>query len=58
MENKSIQVRVDDQLRKDSFSVFNQLNIEPNGAIRSFLCYVACNKKLPFKEILLLEKLS
>lgn len=51
MGNKSIQIRVDDQLRNESFAVFNNLNIEPNDAIRSFLRYVASNRKLPFSEV-------
>ncbi|WP_392560311.1 type II toxin-antitoxin system RelB/DinJ family antitoxin [Orbus mooreae] len=51
MGNKSIQIRIDDKLRDESFSVFNQMNIEPNEAIRSFLRYVASNKRLPFKEV-------
>ncbi|XKM12733.1 type II toxin-antitoxin system RelB/DinJ family antitoxin [Orbaceae bacterium ac157xtp] len=51
MGNKAIQIRIDDQLRNEAYTVFNQLNIEPNDAIRSFLRYVANNKKLPFTEI-------
>lgn len=51
MGNKSIHIRVDDQIRNESFAVFNNLNIEPNDAIRSFLRYVASNRKLPFSEV-------
>ncbi|MWP63304.1 MULTISPECIES: type II toxin-antitoxin system RelB/DinJ family antitoxin [unclassified Gilliamella] len=51
MSNKPIQIRIDDKLRDESFSVFNQMNIKPNEAIRGFLRYVANNKRLPFKEV-------
>lgn len=51
MGNKSIHIRIDDQLRNESFTVFNNLNIEPNDAIRIFLRYVASNRKLPFTEV-------
>lgn len=46
MGNKSIQVRVNERLRNDSFSVLNQLNIEPNDAIRSFFTLCCLYQKI------------
>lgn len=46
----TIQIYVDEELKKNAYSVFEKLNLSPSEAIRLFLCYVVENEKLPFTE--------
>ncbi|MGG4663098.1 type II toxin-antitoxin system RelB/DinJ family antitoxin [Providencia vermicola] len=47
----TIQIRVDEQLKKDAYQAFDKLNLSPSEALRLFLRYVAENEKLPFSEV-------
>ncbi len=47
----TIQIRVDDELKKDAYQAFEKLNLSPSDALRLFLRYVAENEKLPFSEV-------
>ncbi|MCZ2204425.1 type II toxin-antitoxin system RelB/DinJ family antitoxin [Bartonella sp. A05] len=47
----TIQIRVDENLKKDAYQAFEKLNLPPSDALRLFLRYVAENGKLPFSEI-------
>lgn len=47
----TIQIRVDENLKKDAYKAFDKLNLSPSDALRLFLRYVAENKKLPFSEV-------
>lgn len=47
----TIQIRVDENLKKDAYKAFDQLSLSPSDALRLFLRYVAENKKLPFSEV-------
>jgi len=47
----TIQIRVDENLKKDAYNAFDKLNLSPSDALRLFLRYVAENKKLPFSEV-------
>lgn len=47
----TIQIYVDEELKKNAYSVFEKLNLSPSEAIRLFLCYVVENEKLPFTEL-------
>lgn len=47
----TIQVRVDDKLKKEAYQVFEKMNLSPSDAIRLFLRYVSENEKLPFSEV-------
>ncbi|OUI77995.1 bifunctional antitoxin/transcriptional repressor RelB [Commensalibacter intestini] len=47
----TIQIRVDENLKKDAYKAFDNLNLSPSDALRLFLRYVAENKKLPFSEV-------
>lgn len=47
----TIQIRVDETLKKNAYKVLDQLNLSPSDALRSFLRYIAENKKLPFSEV-------
>ncbi|VEN50826.1 unnamed protein product [Callosobruchus maculatus] len=47
----TIQIRVDDELKKDAYQAFEKLNLSPSDALRLFLRYVAENEKLPFAEV-------
>ncbi|MDK7759567.1 type II toxin-antitoxin system RelB/DinJ family antitoxin [Providencia rettgeri] len=47
----TIQIRVDEQLKRDAYQAFDKLNLSPSDALRLFLRYVAENEKLPFSEV-------
>lgn len=47
----TIQIRVDDELKKEAYQTFEKLNLSPSDALRLFLRYVAENEKLPFAEV-------
>lgn len=47
----TIQIRVDEQLKKEAYQAFEKLNLSPSEALRLFLRYVAENEKLPFSEV-------
>ncbi|MBQ0212712.1 type II toxin-antitoxin system RelB/DinJ family antitoxin [Proteus vulgaris] len=51
----TIQVRVDDELKKEAYQVFEKMNLSPSDAIRLFLRYVSENEKLPFSEVSVIE---
>lgn len=46
----TIQIRVDDELKKSAYQAFEKLNLSPSDALRLFLRYVAENEKLPFQK--------
>jgi RHH-type rel operon transcriptional repressor/antitoxin RelB len=47
----TIQVRIDDELKKNAYQAFEKMNLSPSDALRLFLRYVAENQKLPFEEV-------
>lgn len=47
----TVQIRVDEKLKKNAWQVFEKLNLSPSEALRLFLRYVAENEKLPFNEL-------
>ncbi|MBC8949387.1 MULTISPECIES: type II toxin-antitoxin system RelB/DinJ family antitoxin [Xenorhabdus] len=47
----TIQIRVDEELKKNAYQAFEKLNLSPSDAMRLFLRYVAENEKLPFTEV-------
>ncbi|OBU10799.1 type II toxin-antitoxin system RelB/DinJ family antitoxin [Morganella psychrotolerans] len=47
----TIQIRIDDELKKEAYQVLEKMNVSPSDALRLFLRYVAENKKLPFSEV-------
>ncbi|WP_338804420.1 type II toxin-antitoxin system RelB/DinJ family antitoxin [Xenorhabdus griffiniae] len=47
----TIQIRVDEELKKNAYQAFEKLNLSPSDAMRLFLRYVAENEKLPFAEV-------
>lgn len=47
----TIQIRIDDELKKEAYQALEKLNVSPSDALRLFLRYVAENKKLPFSEV-------
>ncbi|CAG9431799.1 type II toxin-antitoxin system RelB/DinJ family antitoxin [Providencia alcalifaciens] len=47
----TIQIRVDEQLKKEAYQALENLNLSPSDALRLFLRYIAENKKLPFAEV-------
>ncbi len=47
----TIQVRIDDELKKNAYQALEKMNLSPSDALRLFLRYVAENQKLPFAEV-------
>lgn len=47
----TIQVRIDDDLKKNAYQAFEKMNLTPSDALRLFLRYVVENQKLPFAEV-------
>ncbi|EJG7681868.1 type II toxin-antitoxin system RelB/DinJ family antitoxin [Salmonella enterica] len=47
----TIQVRVDEELKKNAYQALEKLQLSPSDALRLFLRYVAENEKLPFSEV-------
>lgn len=47
----TIQVRVDEELKKNAYRALEKLQLSPSDALRLFLRYVAENEKLPFSEV-------
>ncbi|CDG18006.1 MULTISPECIES: type II toxin-antitoxin system RelB/DinJ family antitoxin [Xenorhabdus] len=47
----TIQIRVDEELKKSAYQAFEKMNLSPSDALRLFLRYVAENEKLPFTEV-------
>lgn len=52
----NIIVRVDDELKAQSFLALQELGITPSELIRQTLQYVAYHKKLPFKTVVLTDE--
>jgi len=51
----TINVRVDDKLKAQSYAALEALGVTPSDALRQMLEYVAQNNKLPFQSILVNE---
>lgn len=47
----TIQIRVDEELKKNAYRALEKLQLSPSDALRLFLRYVAENEKLPFSEV-------
>lgn len=47
----TIQIRVDEELKKNAYRAFYKMNLSPSDAMRLFLRYVVENEKLPFTEV-------
>lgn len=47
----TIQVRVEDELKKDAYQAFEKMKLPLSDAIHLFLRYVVENEKLPFAEV-------
>ena len=47
----TIQVRIDDELKKNAYQALEKMYLSPSDALRLFLRYVAENQKLPFAEV-------
>lgn len=49
----SINIRIDDELKKHAFAQLERLGVTPSELLRQTLQYVAERGKLPFKPVLL-----
>lgn len=49
----TINVRLDNELKQQTYSVLADLNISPSEAIRLYFQYIAENRRLPVKQAVL-----
>lgn len=52
----TINIRIDDELKAQSYATLERLGVTPSDLLRQTLEYVAQNGKLPFKQMLLNEE--
>ena len=52
----SINLRIDDDLKKRSYTALEKLGVTPSEALRLTLEYIAENERLPFKQALLSDE--
>ncbi|UJF20255.1 type II toxin-antitoxin system RelB/DinJ family antitoxin (plasmid) [Vibrio sp. SS-MA-C1-2] len=52
----TVNVRVDDDLKAESFKALEELGVSPSELLRQTLEYVATNKRLPFKTLLVTDE--
>lgn len=52
----TVNIRVDDDLKVRSFKALETLGVSPSELLRQALEYVAVNKKLPFKTLLVSQE--
>ena len=48
----TINIRIDDNLKTQSFAALEELGVTPSDVLRQTLEYVAVNHKLPFHSVL------
>ncbi|MBF0785754.1 type II toxin-antitoxin system RelB/DinJ family antitoxin [Muribacter muris] len=49
----TINVRLDNELKQQTYAVLADLNISPSEAIRLYFQYIADNRRLPVKQVVL-----
>ena len=52
----TLNLRIDDELKAESFAELERLGITPSELLRQTLEYVVANKKLPFKKMYLSDE--
>lgn len=52
----TINVRLDDQLKAQTYAVLSDLNITPSEAIRLYFQYITDNQRLPIKSVMLTDE--
>lgn len=51
----TVNIRIDENLKKRSFSALEKLGVSPSEFLRQTLEYVAEHERLPFKSVLVTE---
>lgn len=52
----TVNVRLDDNLKQQTYAVLSDLNISPSEAIRLYFQYIADNRSLPIKQAVISEE--
>lgn len=47
----TLNVRLDDSLKQQTYAILERLNISPSEAIRLYFQYITENKRLPIKSV-------
>ncbi len=49
----TINIRIDDELKAQSYAALEELGVTPSDVLRQTLEYIAVNHKLPFQSVLM-----
>lgn len=52
----NLNIRIDEHIKQQAFSTFDDLGLTPSDAIRAFLTYVANTGKMPIKQIIVSDE--
>lgn len=52
----TLNVRLDDDLKQQTYQVLERLNISPSEAIRLYFQYITENQKLPIKSVIITDE--
>lgn len=52
----NLNIRVDDAIKQQAFTAFENLGVSPSDAIRTFLAYVADTGRMPIKQIIISDE--
>ncbi|QIW15889.1 bifunctional antitoxin/transcriptional repressor RelB [Pasteurellaceae bacterium RH1A] len=52
----TLNVRLDDKLKQETYAVLADLNISPSEAIRLYFQYITDNRNLPIKQTVITEE--
>lgn len=52
----NLNIRIDESIKQQAFSAFDNLGISPSDAIRAFLAYVAETGKMPLRQIIVSDE--
>ena len=52
----TVNVRLDDDLKQQAYQVLADLNISPSEAIRVYFQYIADNRSLPIKQVVVTDE--
>lgn len=56
MTTSTLNVRIDQNIKKTAYKVLEELDVTPTEAIRLYFEYIAQNRKLPIKTLLVSEE--
>ncbi|MDH2997171.1 bifunctional antitoxin/transcriptional repressor RelB [Pasteurellaceae bacterium LFhippo2] len=52
----NLNIRIDDAIKQQAFTAFDNLGVSPSDAIRAFLAYVADTGRMPIKQVIVSDE--